>query len=180
MELLLSEEEIQKRVKDLAQEISQDYKGVSPVLIGILRGSFVFLSDLIRHLTILPEIDFMSVSSYNTLTKSSGVVRILKDLERDIGGENVIVVEDIVDTGLTMTYIRRMLMARLPRSLKICTLLDKRERREVDIQIDYVGFVIPNKFVIGYGLDLAEKYRNLPYVATLEDSEIGEPEENTP
>ena len=140
MELLLSEEEIQKRVKDLAQEISQDYKGVSPILIGILRGSFVFLSDLIRHLTILPEIDFMSVSSYNTLTKSSGVVRILKDLERDIGGENVI----------------------------------------VDIQIDYVGFVIPNKFVIGYGLDLAEKYRNLPYVATLEESEIGEPEENMP
>ena len=175
MEILLTEEQIQKRVKELAAEISRDYPGQSPILIGILRGCFLFLSDLVKHLTINPEIDFMSVSSYNNLTRSSGVVRLLKDLERDISNEDVVIVEDIVDSGLTLSYIKRMLLARLPRSLRICALLDKRERREVDIAIDYVGFVIPNKFVIGYGLDLAQKYRNLPYVATLEESEIGVP-----
>ncbi|MFH0777355.1 MAG: hypoxanthine phosphoribosyltransferase [Candidatus Eisenbacteria bacterium] len=174
MQVLLTEEQIQNRVRDIAEEISRDYKGLSPVLIGILRGSFVFLADLVRQMDVLHEIDFMSVSSYNNLSRSSGVVRILKDLERDIGGENVIVVEDIVDSGLTLSYIRRALMARLPRSLRICALLDKRERREVDIQIDYVGFVIPNKFVVGYGLDLAQKQRNLPYIATLEESELRE------
>jgi hypoxanthine phosphoribosyltransferase len=175
MEVLLTAEEIQKRVKQLALQISKDYEGKSPILIGILRGSFLFLSDLVRNLTINPEIDFMSVSSYNNLTRSSGVVRLLKDLERDISNEDIIIIEDIVDSGLTLSYIRRMLLARLPRSLKICALLDKSERREVNIVIDYVGFVIPNKFVIGYGLDLAQKHRNLPYVATLDESEIGEP-----
>jgi len=172
VKVLLTEEQIQKRVKDLAVEISRDYEGKSPILIGILRGSFVFLSDLIRQLSISPEIDFMSVSSYNNLTKSTGVVRILKDLERDISDENVVIIEDIVDSGLTLAYICRVLQARLPRSLKICALLDKRERREIDIKVDYVGFVIPNEFVVGYGLDLAQKYRNLPYVAVLDESEI--------
>lgn len=174
MQILLTEEQIQKRVKELAVDLSRDYKGQSPVLIGILRGSFIFLSDLVRQLAISPEIDFMSVSSYNNLTKSSGVVRILKDLERDISDENVIIIEDIVDSGLTLAYICRVLQARLPRSLKICALLDKRERREVGVKIDYVGFVIPNEFVVGYGLDLAQRYRNLPYVAVLDESEIRE------
>jgi len=174
MQVLLTEEQIQKRVRELAAEISSDYTEKSPILIGILRGSFVFLSDLVRQLGVSPEIDFMSVSSYGNLTKSSGVVRILKDLERDISDENVVIIEDIVDSGLTLAYICRVLQARLPRSLKICAFLDKRERREVDIKIDYVGFVIPNEFVVGYGLDLAQKYRNLPYVAVLDESEIRE------
>jgi hypoxanthine phosphoribosyltransferase len=164
---LISETEIKRRVKELAEEISRDYRGREPTLVNILKGGIIFLTDLMRELTILHDIDFMSVSSYDGGTDTSGVVRILADLSRNIEGKDVIIIEDIVDSGLTLDYIRHILLARHPRSLKICTLLDKRTKRTVEVPIDYVGFVIPNEFVIGYGLDYEEKYRNLPYVAEL-------------
>jgi hypoxanthine phosphoribosyltransferase len=164
---LISEAEIKRRVKELAGEINRDYKGREPTLVNILKGGIIFLTDLMRELAVLHDIDFMSVSSYNGGTGTSGVVRILADLSRNIEGKDVIIIEDIVDSGLTLDYIRHILLARHPRSLKICTLLDKRTKRTVEVPIDYVGFVIPNEFVIGYGLDYEEKYRNLPYVAEL-------------
>jgi hypoxanthine phosphoribosyltransferase len=164
---LISEAEIKRRVKELAGEISRDYSGREPTLVNILKGGIIFLTDLMRELAVLHDIDFMSVSSYNGGTGTSGVVRILADLSRNIEGKDVIIIEDIVDSGLTLDYIRHILLARHPRSLKICTLLDKRTKRKVEVPIDYVGFVIPNEFVIGYGLDYEEKYRNLPYVAEL-------------
>jgi hypoxanthine phosphoribosyltransferase len=164
---LISEAEIKRRVKELAGEISRDYRGREPTLVNILKGGIIFLTDLMRELAVLHDIDFMSVSSYNGGTGTSGVVRILADLSRNIEGKDVIIIEDIVDSGLTLDYIRHILLARHPRSLKICTLLDKRTKRKVEVPIDYVGFVIPNEFVIGYGLDYEEKYRNLPYVAEL-------------
>jgi hypoxanthine phosphoribosyltransferase len=164
---LISEAEIKRRVKELAGEINRDYRGREPTLVNILKGGIIFLTDLMRELAVLHDIDFMSVSSYNGGTGTSGVVRILADLSRNIEGKDVIIIEDIVDSGLTLDYIRHILLARHPRSLKICTLLDKRTKRTVEVPIDYVGFVIPNEFVIGYGLDYEEKYRNLPYVAEL-------------
>ena len=164
---LISETEIKQRVKELAGEISRDYQGREPTLVNILKGGIVFLTDLMRQLTILHDIDFMSVSSYDSGMETSGVVRILADLSRNIEGKDVTIIEDIVDSGLTLDYIRHILLARHPRSLKICTLLDKKTRRRVVVPIDYVGFEIPNEFVIGYGLDYEEKYRNLPYVAEL-------------
>jgi hypoxanthine phosphoribosyltransferase len=164
---LISEAEIKRRVKELAGEINRDYRGREPTLVNILKGGIIFLTDLMRELAVLHDIDFMSVSSYNGGTGTSGVVRILADLSRNIEGKDVIIIEDIVDSGLTLDYIRHILLARHPRSLKICTLLDKRTKRKVEVPIDYVGFVIPNEFVIGYGLDYEEKYRNLPYVAEL-------------
>ena len=166
-EILIPEEKIRERVAQLGKEISGDYKGKVPVLVNILKGGIIFLSDLVRELEILHEIDFMSVSSYNSQTESTGVVRILADLSINIEGRDVIIVEDIVDSGLTLDYIRHILQARHPTSLSICTLLDKRARREVEVPLDYVGFVIPDAFVIGYGLDYVQKYRNLPYVAVL-------------
>ncbi len=166
--VLIDEQTIQKRVRELADEISRDYKDKIPTLVSVLKGGIIFLSDLVRSLTILHEIDFMSVSSYNGGTESSGVVRILADLSINIEKRDVIIVEDIVDTGLTLDYIRHILLARHPKSLKICTLLDKKPRRKVYVPIDYVGFEIPDVFVIGYGLDYGEKYRNLPYIAVLE------------
>lgn len=167
-EVLIDEQTIQRRVRELAAEISKDYSGRIPTLVSVLKGGIIFLSDLVRSLTILHEIDFMSVSSYNGGTESSGVVRILADLSINIEKRDVIIVEDIVDTGLTLDYIRHILLARHPQSLKICTLLDKKTRRKVHVPIDYVGFEIPDVFVIGYGLDYGEKYRNLPYIAVLE------------
>ena len=166
-EILITEEKIRERVAQLGKEISRDYKGKIPVLVNILKGGIIFLSDLVREMEVLHEIDFMSVSSYNSQTESTGVVRILADLSINIEGRDVIIVEDIVDSGLTLDYIRHILQARRPKSLRICTLLDKRARREVAVPLDYVGFEIPDAFVIGYGLDYVQKYRNLPYVAVL-------------
>jgi hypoxanthine phosphoribosyltransferase len=166
-EILISEDSIRKRVAELGSEISRDYKGKVPVLVNILKGGIIFLSDLVRELDVLHEIDFMSVSSYDSQTESTGVVRIISDLSINIEGRDVIIVEDIVDSGLTLDYIRHILRARHPRSLRICTLLDKHARRQVEVPLDYVGFEIPDAFVIGYGLDYIQKYRNLPYIAVL-------------
>jgi len=169
--ILITGDEIQERVRQLAQQISYDYEGKVPILINVLKGGVLFLSDLMRELRVLHEIDFMSVSSYNDGTDTSGVVRILADLSINIEGKDVLIVEDIVDTGLTLDYIRHMLLARHPKSLRIVTLLDKKERRRVDVPLDYVGFTIPDAFVIGYGLDYRQKYRNLPYVAIMRPDE---------
>ena len=157
----------QRRVRELAAEISRDYDGKDLVLIGVLKGAVFFLSDLMRHLEIPVEVDFMAVASYGSATKSSGVVRILKDLDAAIEGRDVLIVEDIVDSGLTLQYLLRNLAGRNPRSLEVCALLIKPERQKVDLPTRYVGFEIPNRFAIGYGLDHAERYRNLPYVAAL-------------
>jgi hypoxanthine phosphoribosyltransferase len=156
-------------VRELAEEISRDYEGRSLLLVGVLKGAVFFLSDLMRHLDVNVEVDFMAVSSYGAQTDSSGVVRILKDLDAPIEGRDVLIVEDIVDSGLTLSYLFRMLRARGPASLEVCALLTKPDRREIEMPIRYVGFEIPNRFAIGYGLDFAERYRNLPYVAVLED-----------
>ncbi len=166
-EILISEEQIRQRTHELAQEISRDYESKDLLLVCVLKGGIVFLVDLMRELTIPHSIDFMATSSYGASTESSGVVRILKDLDKPIEGRNVLIVEDIIDTGHTLDYLTRILHERAPASLHICTLLNKQERREVDIPIDYVGFNIPNKFVIGYGLDFGEIYRNLPFVGVL-------------
>lgn len=166
-EILISEEEIQRRTHELAQEISRDYEGKDLLLICVLKGGIVFLVDLMRALTIPHAVDFMATSSYGDATESSGVVRILKDLEKPIEGRHVLIVEDIIDTGHTLDYLTRILRQRNPASLRVCTLLNKPDRREVDTPIDYLGFDIPNKFVIGYGLDYGEIYRNLPFVGVL-------------
>lgn len=164
-DILISEEQLQARIKELGQQISADYAGQNLLLLCILKGGVLFLTDLMRQLTIPHEIDFLAVSSYGKeIRESTGVVRILKDLDDPIQGRSVLIVEDIVDTGHTLDYITRILRARRPASLKICTLLDKTERRQVEIPVDYVGFVIPDKFVFGYGLDLDEKLRNLPFI----------------
>jgi hypoxanthine phosphoribosyltransferase len=165
--ILITEEDIKRRVGELGEELSRDFKGKQPILVNILKGGIIFLSDLVRELDFLHEIDFMSVSSYESQTESTGVVRILADLNINIEGKDVIIVEDIVDSGLTLDYIRHILLARRPRSMKICTLLDKKDKRKIEVPLDYVGFEIPDEFVIGYGLDYMQKYRNLPYVAVL-------------
>jgi hypoxanthine phosphoribosyltransferase len=165
--ILIGEADIKRRVKELGEEISRDYQGKTPILVSVLKGGIIFLSDLMRELKILHEVDFMSVSSYNGRIRSSGVVRILQDLSINIEGQDVIIIEDIVDSGMTLDYIRHILLARHPKSLRICTLLDKRVARTIEVPIDYVGFEIPDEFVIGYGLDYAERYRNLPYVAVM-------------
>jgi hypoxanthine phosphoribosyltransferase len=164
---LVPAEDLERRVRELASEISRDYEGKDLVLVGVLKGAVFFLSDLMRHLTIPVEVDFMAVASYGSATKSSGVVRILKDLDAAIDGRDVLIVEDIVDSGLTLQYLMRNLAGRNPRSLEVCALLIKPERQKVDLPTRYVGFEIPNRFAIGYGLDHAERYRNLPYVAAL-------------
>ena len=163
---LIDEERLQARIKELGKQISADYAGQNLLLLCILKGGVLFLSDLMRQISIPHEIDFLAVSSYGReVRESTGVVRILKDLDEPIAGRSVLIVEDIVDTGHTLAYITNILQARQPASLKICTLLDKKERRQVDIPVDYTGFVIPDKFVFGYGLDLDEKLRNLPFIA---------------
>jgi hypoxanthine phosphoribosyltransferase len=168
-EALVTQEELQKRVRELGVQISRDYDGKDLFLVGVLKGAVFFLSDLMRSIEVPCEVDFMAVASYGSSTDSSGVVRILKDLDATIEGKDVLIVEDIIDSGLTLSYLLRTLRAREPRSLEVCALLTKPERREVELPIRYTGFEIPNKFVIGYGLDHAEKYRNLPYVAVLQD-----------
>lgn len=161
-EVLVSREEIENKVRELAKQISNDYDGKKAVLIGILKGGFVFLADLIRQLDISVEIDFMVVSSYGNSTESSGNVKIIKDIDIDVSDKNVIIVEDLVDTGITLRCLKDLFLTRSPASVKICTIFDKPSRRKVDIHIDYDGIIIPDEFVVGYGLDYAEKYRNLP------------------
>jgi len=168
-EILIEEPALQSRIVELGREISRDYAGRDLLLVGVLKGAVFFMADLMRHITVPCEVDFMAISSYGASTDSSGIVRILKDLDLSIEGRDVLVVEDIIDSGLTLSYLRRTLEARAPRSLEICTLLTKPERREVDVPVRYIGFEIPNRFVIGYGLDFAERYRNLPYVGVLRD-----------
>jgi hypoxanthine phosphoribosyltransferase len=167
-EVLVSQEAIRAKVVELAQQISQDYRGQELLLIGLLRGAIVFLSDLMRAIEIPVQLDFIGISSYGADTES-GAVRLVMDLETDIAGRHVLVVEDIVDTGKTLFYLVENLKARQPASLRICALLDKPDRRQVPIEVDYVGFEIPDKFVVGYGLDFAEGYRNLPFVGVLKE-----------
>jgi hypoxanthine phosphoribosyltransferase len=165
--MLVTSEEIQDKVRELGERITEDYQGEDLLLVGILRGAVVFLSDLMRHLELTCEIDFMDVSSYGAETATSGVVRILKDLEEDITGRHVLIVEDIIDTGLTLSYLTRILGARKPASLEICTLLSKPSRRQANIDVKYLGFEVPDGFVVGYGIDFAGRYRNLRDIRAL-------------
>jgi hypoxanthine phosphoribosyltransferase len=168
-EILIGEDRLQARIQELGREITNDYAGRELLLVGVLKGAVFFMADLMRSITVPCEIDFMAISSYGASTDSSGVVRILKDLDINIEGRHVVVIEDIVDSGLTLSYLMRNLESREPASLEVCALLTKPGRREIDVDVRYVGFEIPNKFVIGYGLDFAERYRNLRYVGVLHD-----------
>jgi hypoxanthine phosphoribosyltransferase len=173
-EILIDEERLQTRINELGAEISSDYAGRELLLVGVLKGAVFFMADLMRSITVPCEIDFMAISSYGASTDSSGVVRILKDLDINIENRHVVVVEDIVDSGLTLSYLVRNLESRGPASLEVCALLTKPGRREIEVDVGYVGFEIPNKFVIGYGLDFAERYRNLPYVGVLHEDLLPE------
>jgi hypoxanthine phosphoribosyltransferase len=173
-EILIDAATLSARVAELGREISADYAGRDLLLVGVLKGAVFFMADLMRHLTVACEIDFMAISSYGASTDSSGVVRILKDLDINIEGRDVLVVEDIIDSGLTLSYLMRNLESREPATLEICALLTKPDRREIDVPVRYVGFEIPNRFVIGYGLDFAERYRNLPYVGVLQQELVPE------
>jgi hypoxanthine phosphoribosyltransferase len=168
-EILIDEGRLQGRIRELGQEITADYRGRELLLVGVLKGAVFFMADLMRELDVPCEIDFMAISSYGASTDSSGVVRILKDLDINIEGRDVLVIEDIIDSGLTLSYLVRNLESREPATLEVCALLTKPGRREIDVDVRYVGFEIPNRFVIGYGLDFAERYRNLPYVGVLHD-----------
>ena len=167
VEVLLSEEVVDSRIKALGEQISKDYEGKEVHLVGVLKGSVFFICELAKRITVPVTLDFMSFSSYGMDTKSSGGVRIVKDLDESIKGRDVIVIEDIVDSGNTLSYLLEMLSDRKPESLRLCTLLDKPERRRKPVKVDYVGFQIPDEFVVGYGLDYAQKYRNLPYVGVV-------------
>jgi hypoxanthine phosphoribosyltransferase len=175
-DVLIDDEALQRRIRELGEEISGDYVGRDLLLVGVLKGAVFFMSDLMRQITVPCEIDFMAISSYGASTDSSGVVRILKDLDINIEGRQVLIVEDIIDSGLTLSYLVRTLEAREPASLEVCALLTKPERRQIDVAVRYVGFEIPNRFVIGYGLDFAERYRNLPYVGVLNPELLAEGE----
>jgi hypoxanthine phosphoribosyltransferase len=168
-ETLVSRDDLQRRVAELGQELSRDYEGRDLFMVGVLKGAVLFLADLMRHIDVPCEIDFMAVSSYGSQTDTSGVVRILKDLDAPIENRHVLIVEDIIDSGLTLQYLMRNLNARRPASLEVCSLLTKPERLRVDLSTKYIGFEIPNRFAIGYGLDHAQRYRNLDYVAALAD-----------
>jgi hypoxanthine phosphoribosyltransferase len=171
LEVLLSEAQLQTRIKELGAEITRDYTGRNPLLIGVLKGACFFLSDLLRAIDTRLSIEFMAISSYGSSTRTSGEVRIMKDLDVPIEGRDILVVEDIVDTGLTLSYLLANLKSRGAASVKLVALLDKYERREKDVEIDYLGFQIPDAFVVGYGLDYAERYRNLPFIAVLKNPE---------
>lgn len=173
-EILISEQQLADKIAELGAQISRDFAGKNLLLVSVLKGSVVFMADLMRQITIPTRIDFMAVSSYGAGVKTSGVVRILKDLEIPLQGYDVLVVEDILDSGMTLNYLRGILRERNPKSISIATLLDKPDRRQVDIHPDYVGFIIPDEFVVGYGLDYDEKYRNLPFVGVLKPSVYGE------
>jgi len=166
-EVLVDRETIREKVKELGRRISQDYEGKELILIGVLKGGFVFLADLMREITISVDLDLISVSSYGESTKSTGIVRIIKDIDMDIQNKHVLIIEDLVDTGLTLKHLKELFNTRGPESVKICAAFDKPSRRKVDIKIDYEGIVVPDKFIVGYGLDYAGKYRNLPDVCTL-------------
>ncbi len=166
-EVLVTREQIREKVKEIGKRISEDYAGKDLILIGVLKGSFIFLADLMREITIPVDMDLIAVSSYGSSTSSSGVVRIIKDIDLDITGKHVLIVEDLVDTGLTLKHLTELFQTRNPLSIKTCTALDKPSRRKVHIDIDYKGIVIPDKFVVGYGLDYAGRYRNLPDVCVL-------------
>jgi hypoxanthine phosphoribosyltransferase len=168
-EVLVDRDALSDRIAELGEEISEDYEGRDLLLVGVLKGAVFFMADLMRHVSVPCEVDFMAISSYGAATDSSGVVRILKDLDINIRDRHVLVVEDIIDSGLTLSYLVRNLSAREPASLEICALLTKPARREIEVPVRYVGFEIPNRFVIGYGLDFAERYRNLPYVGVLNE-----------
>ncbi len=168
--ILISEQELDAKVSELAKKISRDYAGKTVLVVTLLKGGVMFAVDLMRKLTVPVEIDFMSVSSYGASSKSSGIVKVDKDLDNSIKGKDVLLVEDIIDSGLTLNYVREMLLGREPASLKICTILDKPSRRKTQVAVDYTGFEIPDEFVVGYGLDYAQKHRNLPYVGILKRS----------
>ncbi|MFZ2539507.1 MAG: hypoxanthine phosphoribosyltransferase [Oscillospiraceae bacterium] len=174
LKVLISEEELSNKVKELGKQISDDYKGKNLLMVSVLKGSVVFMADLMRAVTVPCQIDFMSVSSYGNSSKTSGVVKIVKDLDINLEGFDLLIVEDILDSGKTLSYIKNMLLERNPSSIKICTLLDKPERRQSDVLADYKGFNVPDEFVVGYGLDFAEKYRNLPYIGVLKPSVYAE------
>ena len=170
-EVLISEEEIQDKIRELAKRITEDYRGKDLLLVGVLKGAFILMSDLARQISLPLEFDFMAVASYGSATRTSGVVRILKDLDFEITDRHVLLVEDIIDSGLTLNYLLKYLRGRKPASLEVCALLRKADIQQVDIDVRYEGFEIPPAFVIGYGLDHAQRYRNLPYIALLEDDE---------
>ncbi|MBO6015764.1 MAG: hypoxanthine phosphoribosyltransferase [Lachnospiraceae bacterium] len=169
--VMISEEEVDRRIQEIGEQISKDYKGEQVHLVCVLRGGSFFMCELSKRISIPVTLDFMSVSSYGNDMKSSGVVKIVKDLDDPLKDKHVIVVEDVVDSGRTLSYLLEMLKKREPKSLRLCTLLDKPERRVVDVNVDYTGFEIPDKFVVGYGLDFAQKYRNLPYIGVIEPEE---------
>jgi hypoxanthine phosphoribosyltransferase len=173
-EVLIDEDALSSRVAELGAEVSVDYEGRDLLLIGVLKGAVFFMADLMRHIAVPCEVDFMAISSYGDSTDSSGIVRILKDLDINIEGRDVLVVEDIIDSGLTLSYLMRNLESREPASLEVCALMTKPDRREIDVPVRYIGFEIPNRFVVGYGLDFGERYRNLPYVAVLSEELIPE------
>ena len=173
-DVLIDHESLQQRIRELGEELSEDYAGRDLLLVGVLKGAVFFMADLMRRISVPCEIDFMAISSYGASTDSSGIVRILKDLDINIEGRHVLIVEDIIDSGLTLSYLVRTLEAREPASLEVCALMTKPERRQIDVDVRYVGFEIPNRFVIGYGLDFAERYRNLPYVGVLHPDLIPE------
>ena len=165
--ILMTEEQIQERVRYIGEQISRDYAGKDPIFVGVLKGSFMFMADLLKHVDLHCEMDFMAVSSYGSGTSTTGAVKITKDLNRDIHDKHVIIVEDILDSGVTLSYLKGYLANRQPASISIVTLLDKPARRKADIKADYFGFTVPDEFVVGYGLDYAEVYRNLPYIGVL-------------
>lgn len=166
-EILITQEQISSRVREMGEQISADYTGKDILMIGVLKGAVIFMADLARAITVPVALDFMAVSSYGSSTTSSGIVRILKDLDEEIQGKHVLVVEDIIDTGLTLNYLLDNLKSRNPASMRLCTLLNKPDRRKAEVNIDYNGFNIPDEFVVGYGLDYSEKYRNLPFIGIL-------------
>ena len=168
--VLLSEEEIRQRVKEMGEEISRDYAGREPLFVGVLKGCFVFMADLMRQVSVPCSVDFMAVSSYGSATTTTGAVKINKDLSQDIEGRDVVIIEDILDSGVTLGYLTKYLLNRKPASITIATLLDKPARRRAEVYAKYVGFTVPDAFVVGYGLDFAEKYRNLPYIGILKPS----------
>ncbi|WCF08431.1 hypoxanthine phosphoribosyltransferase [Paenibacillus thiaminolyticus] len=165
--VIISEEQIQAKVQELGAQISREYEGKCPLVICVLKGAFVFMADLVKQITVPLELDFMAVSSYGASTKSSGVVRIMKDLDVSVEGRDVLIVEDIIDTGLTLSYLIEVLQGRKANSIRLVTLFDKPARRTVNLEADYKGFVLPDEFIVGYGLDYAERYRNLPYIGVL-------------
>ena len=168
-EVLLDEETLAKRIKEMGEQISKDYEGKEVIVIGILKGSVIFVADLVREVTVPVSFDFMAVSSYGNRTTTTGTVRILKDLDYDIEGKHVLIVEDIIDSGVTLSYLIEHLAGRKPASLKLCTLLNKPERRKVEVKVDYIGFTVPDAFLVGFGLDYAEKYLNLPFIGILKE-----------